>query len=272
MRPIDIAIVVALASECRNNQNDSENTDVEIASYDAGTGNADGGCEQNYIANSMGVYDPYPGDNTDYPMLSVADLPTAFSGEDFESYGHNDVVASPSMNVAHIDVTAGVLSAKHLNGSQVWKRGFTDSPVFRMLAIGTYDGLPIRYQDGTGSIRVYFDAVHANAPFFHGAHIFQRYQTEYDLYVASLRLDGKVAIKKKVCGQYTTLAQADYSDGTVNTGVWYDLEFEAVGSNLTLYVNGQQELSVTDSDLSWGSTGIRLDYSDVYIDNWYFTE
>ena len=34
-------------------------------------------------------------------------------------------------------------------------------------------------QDGTASIRVY--ALSANAPFYHGAHIFQRYQTEYDL-------------------------------------------------------------------------------------------
>ena len=269
MKPSDIAIIIAFSSECRNNQSDTESVEV---TYDAGTGYEDGSCELGYVTDNMGVYDPYPGANTDYPMLSVVDMPTAFPGDDFESYGHNDVVASSTSNVAHIDVTSGVLYAKHLNGSQVWKRGFTDSSVFRMLAVGQYDGLPIRYQDGTASIRVYFDAVHSNAPFFHGAHIFQRYQTEYDLYVASLRLDGKVAIKKKICGQYTTLAQADFSGGSVNTGEWYDISFEANGTSLNLYVDGNLELSVSDGDLSWGSTGVRLDYADVYIDDWAFTE
>lgn len=274
MKATDIAILVTLASECRNNnQNTEDSADPNIndnVSYDAGSGSEDGACEQDYVDNNQGVYDPYPGDNTDYPMMSVVDLPTAFLGEDFEGYGHNDLVAGAASNHPSIDVTAGALYAKHLNGSQVWKRGFTDSSVFRMLGIGEYNGLPIRYQDGTASIRVYFDAVHSGSPHYTGAHIFMRYQTEYDLYVASLRLDGKVMIKKKVCGQYTTLASADYSGGSVDVNTWYDLSFEAEGTDLTLSVNGQPELTVSDSDLSWGSTGVRLDYVDVYVDDWTF--
>ena len=269
MKPSDVAIIIALSTECRINEYD---TDSEQVSYGEGTGDSDGACEDEYVDDNLGVYDPFPGTNTDYPMFNVVDLPGAFPGDDFESYSHNGIIASSSSHASHIDVTSGVLYAKHLNGSQVWKRGFTDSSVFRMLAVGIYDGLPVRYQDGTASIRVYFSAIHANAPFYHGAHIFQRYQTEYDLYVASLRLDGKVAIKKKVCGQYTTLAQAEFSGGSVTTGEWYDIEFEASGTDLNLYVDGNLELSVTDTDLSWGTTGIRLDYADVYLDDWTFTD
>ena len=47
---------------------------------------------------------------------------------------------------------------------------------------------------------------------------------------------------------------------------------EANGTNLTLYVDGNVELSVTDTDLSWGTTGVRLDYADVYLDDWTFTD
>ena len=274
MKATDIAILVALSSECRNNNADSSApTDTAIdtnVSYEAGSGSEDGACEQDYLDNNQGVYDPYPGDNTDYPMMDVIDYPTAFPGEDFEGYGHNDLVAGASSNHPTIDVTAGALYAKHLNGTQVWKRGYTNSSVFRMLGIGEYIGLPIRYQDGTASIRVYFDAVHLGSPHYTGAHIFMRYQTEYDLYVASLRLDGKVMIKKKICGQYTTLASADYSGGPVNVNTWYNIAFEADGSNLTLYVNGMPELTTSDADLSWGSTGVRLDYVDAYLDDWTF--
>ena len=248
-----------------------EDSDSEPVSYGEGNaGDSDGACEDGYVDDNLGVYDPF-GTNTHYPMFSVVDVPTAFSGEDFESYGHNDVVAASSGNVSHIDVTSGVLYAKHLNGSQVWKRGFTDSSVFRMLAVGTFDGLPVRYQDGTASIRVYFNAIHANAPFYHGAHIFQRYQTEYDLYVASLRLDGKVAIKKKVCGQYTTLAQADFSGGSVNMGEWYDIDFEPMAQIQSLC---RWKLRVIRNGYRFirGTTGVRLDYADVYLDDWTFTD
>ena len=84
-----------------------------------------------------------------------------------------------------------------------------------------------------------------------------RYQTEYDLYVASLRHDGQVMIKKKVCGQYSTLAVADYSGGDVLTDNWYNIELEARGTDLYFYVNGNLELTASDSDLSWGSTGVQ---------------
>ena len=271
MRLSTETIVIILASNCQNqNTVDTDPIDITV-SYDAGQGDSDGACEMAYTTEGTNVYDPYPGNNTDYPMMAVSDFPMAFEGDDFESYGHNDVIGTSGSAPSHIDITSGTLYAKHLNGSQVWKRGFTATHNFRMLSIGTYDGMPIRYTDGTTSVRVYFDAVHANHPHYTGAHIFGRYQTENDLYVASLRLDGQVMIKKKICGQYQTLSAQPFSAGAVTTDTWYEMSFEVVGNNLSLYINGQLEVNATDNDLSWGSSGVRLDYTDVYIDDWTFT-
>ena len=118
-------------------------------------------------------------------------------------------------------------------------------------------------------VRVHFDSIHSNAPHFAGAHLFARYQTENDLYVASLRHDGQVMIKKKHCDEYTTLAVAPFSQGTVELDRWYKLSFSAHGDELIFSVDGQQELSINDSTFSWGSMGIRLDYTDTYLDDWY---
>ena len=272
MRAVETLILVLLSSPCRSNLDEAADPDGIEASYDLGDGSGDGACEQDYQLQGLSVYDPYPGDHTDYPMMDVAAHPTAFPGDDFEGYANNALIASGSSGHDYIDVTSGALYAKHLQGSQLWKRGYTTTHNFRMLAVGSYGGLPIRYRDGLASLRVYFGREQAGAPHYTGAHLFQRYQTEYDLYVAGLRLDGQVMIKKKHCGVYTTLAVADYSGGAVETGVWYELEFEARGEELFLYVDGQLELTATDDSLSWGSTGVRLDYVDAYVDDWFYWE
>jgi hypothetical protein len=275
MRILELIVVISLAIQCKSNsQNDPTPVDpVDIdVSYDVGEGLGDGICEQGYIADGISIFDAYPGSNTDYPMMDVIDYPTAFVGEDFESYSNNSLIASSSSSHQYIDVTSGSLYAKHFQGSQVWKRGYTTTHNFRMLAVGTYDGMPIRYRDGKATLKVYFDNIQSNPAHYAGAHIFMRYQTEYDLYVASLRHDGQVMIKKKHCGNYTTLAVAYYSGGDVQTDTWYDIAFETRGTDLYFYVNGNLELTAVDGDLSWGSTGVRIDDSDTYIDDWYLEE
>ena len=275
MRILETSIIVTLGTQCKNSSQQSPTPSEEpniSVSYDSGDGIGDGACEQSYIDEGLSVYDAYPGNNSDYPMMDVIDAPNAFIGDDFESYSNNVLIASASSSHTYIDVTSGSLYAKHLQGSQIWKRGYTTTYNFRMLAVGTYDGMPIRYRDGKATLRVYFDNIHSNAAHYAGAHLFLRYQTEYDLYVASLRHDGQVMIKKKHCGNYTTLAVADFSQGDVVLDHWYDLEFEARGDDLYFYVDGNLELTAQDSDLSWGSTGVRIDYTDTYIDDWFFEE
>ena len=99
MKAIEVLSVVAFAAQCKNNsQNNttqSEPTDINV-SYDIGSGLSDGACEPSYINDGLSVFDAYIGDNTDYPMMDVIDYPTAFTGDDFESYSNNSLIASAS--------------------------------------------------------------------------------------------------------------------------------------------------------------------------------
>ena len=258
----EAAILIVLSSPCKSS---TENEGTQ-ETYDLGTGTGDGLCEADYDSS---VYDPYPGDHSQYPLFNASTASSSWEGDNFESYGHNNTIASASGGASHIDVTSGVLTSKHLNGSQIWKRGWTDTHNFRMLANAQYNQQKLRYTDGNQEIRVYFDDIHPQAAHYAGAHLFSRYQTEYDLYVASLRLDGQVMIKKKHCGAYETLAVAPFSQGNVSLNTWYTVEFSSQGETLTLYVDGVEELSVTDDTFSWGSMGVRIDYTDTYVDDWY---
>ena len=256
-------IFILLLSPCSNSQDQNEiDTSTE---YELGEGTGDGLCEPDY---SNSVYDPYPGAHSGYPLFSVADIPNAWPNEAFEDYNHNDLIASSSSNISHIDVTSGHLYAKHLSGAQLWKRGWVQSSVFRVLTKGYHNGGKIRWTDGTQTVRIYFDSLHSNTPHYAGAHLFARYQTENDLYVASLRHDGQVMIKKKHCDAYTTLAVAPFSQGDVERNRWYEISFSAYGDELIFSVDGNEELSINDSTFSWGSMGIRLDYTDTYLDDW----
>ena len=261
----ELAILIVMASPCKSNSSNTETPDTE-ETYGLGTGTGDGLCELDYDSS---VYDPYPGDHSLYPLFDASSAASSWNGEDFEAYSHNSTIASANGGASHIDVTSGTLKSKHLNGSQVWKRGWTETHNFRMLADAQYNQKKLRYTEGTQEIRVYFDRVHPQAAHYTGAHLFARYQTEYDLYVASLRLDGQVMIKKKHCGSYHTLASAPFSQGNVNLDTWYTLEFSTQGNTLSFFVDGMEELSVMDDTFSWGSMGVRIDYTDTYMDDWY---
>jgi hypothetical protein len=95
-----------------------------------------------------------------------------------------------------------------------------------------------------------------------------RYLTEYDLYVASWRKDGVVQIQKKQCGTYTILKRiATY--GAPSPNVWHTMRFEIVGSEMRLYLDGTLAMTVTDSSIKHGTSGIRIDSADgAYLDDW----
>ena len=224
-------------------------------------GTGDGKCEPGY---DSGVWDPYPGNNESYPKGKPSTaLPWA--GENFESYADGALIEASSAKSmrAHLDVTSGSLYAKHVGA---YHRGWTTTYNFRVLAVGLSGGKRIRWTDQTASYRGYLWNWHSSASSTNGLHLFARYQTENDLYVASLRYDGLVTLKKKHCGAYTTLAQKSF--GTPALKTWYTLELSAVGTNLGLKINGVVVLTAQDSTFSWGTTGIRTDYADVYFDDW----
>jgi len=101
-----------------------------------------------------------------------------------------------------------------------------------------------------------------------GFKAFVRYRTEYDLYVASWRLDGVVQIQKKECGTYTVL-QRDATYGAPSRGQWHTLRFEAVGKRLQLFLDGKLVMTQTDDTFSSGTAGLRIDSMDgAFIDDW----
>lgn len=186
-------------------------------------------------------------------------------GEDFESYADGALIETSSNKSlrSHLDVTSGSLYEKYVGS---YRRGWTTIYNFRVLAVGLSGGKRIRWTNMTASYRGYLWAWHPTASTTNGLHIFARYQTENDLYVASLRFDGLVTIKKKHCGNYTTLASKTYGKPVLKT--WYTLQFSTIGTTLTFKIDGQVVLTAKDDTFSWGTTGIRTDYADVYFDDW----
>lgn len=109
-----------------------------------------------------------------------------------------------------------------------------------------------------------------NVPDWAGFHLFGRYQTENDLYVASVRMDGNVAIKKKKNGEYTTLGMKTVK--VCDVGNIFQMQFEIVnnqkgGVSLYLWVDRNQVLCTEDNlnVISNGTNGIRIDYCDTDI-------
>jgi len=147
------------------------------------------------------------------------------------------------------------------------KTGFTTTHNFRMLLDPpTKKKIDrVAWDNYTFSVKVCLEnwlAQSAETPAWSGVHLFARYNTENDLYVASLRKDGFVVIKKKIRGEYTTLAT---SKGELTLGKWYVLAFCVENAKLSFYIDGVLILETNDSTLSSGTSGVRFDYAAVHI-------
>jgi hypothetical protein len=214
-------------------------------------------------SDNTGIYDHYPGDRAQYPM-GVPDQ-FNFPKIDFQAYEYNHTIIDSKAKDTNADIfaTSGSLLCKEVDGV---KDGFTSTYNFRMLCNPKDPNTlkRVRYTDFETLFIGKVNKWHSNAPNWAGLHIFARYQTENDLYVASFRKDGKVTIKKKIKGNYTTLKYATYGD--VKLGEEYFFQFQVNGPTLTYKINGEVVLEVNDKDLQWGTTGIRTDYSDSNID------
>jgi hypothetical protein len=223
--------------------------------------------------NPPDTYDFYPGTGS-YPLGSAATYP--WPGEDFENYTDGQTVecSSSRSSQSHLEVTSGCLVSKYV-GTR--RRGFTTASNFRVLAVGLNEGQRVKWQDQTNDARLNvlsWTSPGGGAASFQGVHLFARYRTENDLYVASLRKNGEVLIQKKLCGTYTALSRDVLRDangtprGEMTTGTWYRLRFSAIGNRLALSVDNVPQIQVTDGSFSWGTSGIRTDFADVYIDDW----
>lgn len=222
---------------------------------------------------TFAAYDAFPESNGPFE-LSPNSADNNWNGEDFESYGRKGVIECSDNKQAqdHFDVTSGCLKVK--NG-----KGWTDDDVFRMVTISRdTGGHPIKWTDQTMEYLAYIrnnkwskDSTITN---YSGLHVFFRYQTSDNLYVASARYDGKVTIKEKVDGVYTTLAVGDLPDNYLNkrtgsffTGQWVHLKASATGNILKFFIDEVEMLTASSSSLEWGTTGLRTDDAEVYFDD-----
>jgi len=288
-----LAGAASMAVACASNEA-SEPGDNYDGTLAPGTGSGDGsgdgsgsgsttGIEATTLATGCApygsdVYTPY----TSFGPVSAGDV-TALpwrgpsvtypdSVEDFRAYSLPSTVECGSDKDArdYLDVTAGCLSAVSSGGGKVGQTHGTTDGYYRSVAL-PYDGAHQRqvawhdvgveyrfnYSQWTGDV---------SNP---GFKAFARYLTEYDLYVASWRMDGVVQIQKKQCGVYTILKR-DASYGAPSPNTWHTIRFEVVGDEQRLYLDGHLAMTTTDAAITHGTAGIRIDSAEgALIDDWH---
>ena len=212
--------------------------------------------------HTLSVYNPYPGDPNRYPKGSPLEYP--YPSQYFSNYSVGEIIAT-SRNKNDNDpmiATSGTLVCQEYQGK---KMAFTDTHNFRLLYNGMdTNGVRVGWTDSISNVMFIPVANQPDKPTWAGMHLFARYRTSDDLYVASYRFDGQVTIKKKINGKYTTLGQEFI--GVPELGESYRLQFTCKGDRLSFFVNGSRKLSSNDSSLTWGMSGIRMDYTDCYIE------
>jgi hypothetical protein len=78
------------------------------------------------------------------------------------------------------------------------------------------------------------------------------------------KLTGQLKIQKKVGGVFTALASKNYA---FTTGNWYTMKAVVNGGNLEYWVNGNLELSATDTSLTAGEIGLNAHRANAKFDD-----
>jgi len=259
-------------------------------------------------------YNAYPSGVSSYPVGTLASnnqgWPAFGNGELFEwPSASNQVLATSSGNeLDWMDVTSGELRSKWTTSPQ-YKRSFIDTGAtgaqFRMVfyAHDWYltgwpfywvEGARLRVADMKVEARFNMTNFENNSASYRGAHLFARYRSEDEFYVASLRTSGDIVVKHQSPDTgagcpYTTLdsVRMKLPDGSrlangvsLNTGTWYKLAVRIVTNaygqaEIAVDVNDVQQLTVLDSvahRLDDGGAGVRTDFIDTWMDDLYWTD
>ncbi len=91
--------------------------------------------------------------------------------------------------------------------------------------------------------------------------------TDGNNYYAVAVKNGTLELRKKVSGSTSVLTSKSY---TFSTGTWYTIKISVVGTTLTAYVNGTQQLTATDSSRTSGVAGLvgwktQVKFDDVVV-------
>jgi hypothetical protein len=209
------------------------------------------------------IYNQYPGNPDQYPKGTPQQYP--FSSQFFTNYNEKQIIAESCNKDPKADliVTSGKLYTNIFEGKL---QAFTDTYNFRLL-LNVMDKNQVRVGWTNSIINVVVTPVfkQPNQPTTAGIHLFTRYHTSNDLYVASLRFDGLATIKKQINGIYTTLGEFKF--GVLVLGKTYKLQLKTKDDNISFYIDGKKVVYVNDNSLSWGTAGIRIDYTDCYIES-----
>jgi hypothetical protein len=230
---------------------------------------------------------------------------TTYTGEQFEDYLASNatlvtIETSPGDPAPpHIDVTSGALKAKLV--SPAHERGWVDNNVTRVLMIGNEpaSGKKIGWTNQVAEYRANVSS-RTGSDYKDGIKLFARYQTEDDLYAAGFRF-GKsptdpsnatlvIQRKKNIGGtcDYVTLGSPLSLGTSLQVSEWYTLRLavrsctvsdpcgaQTAANELVFSVSlGSTVLgTVTAYDtaadrIAWGTSGIRTDYVQAYVDDW----
>ena len=100
--------------------------------------------------------------------------------------------------------------------------------------------------------------------------VFARYANNgNDYYALALQDSNTLVLRKRVGGSSSILTSKTY---TINTGTWYTLKLAVDGSSLSGYVNGNLELTTTDSSRVSGCVAVGMykataEFDDVVVTN-----
>jgi hypothetical protein len=101
------------------------------------------------------------------------------------------------------------------------------------------------------------------------AGVFARFKDSDNHYCAALQSDGEFKIKKKFGGSNSSISTGAKGI-TVAENTWYTVKLAVIGSTITLYVDGAQILTTTDTDIAAGgvavgTTNATAEFDDVKV-------
>lgn len=253
--------------------------------------------------SSTPSYDAYPGTA---PYLERAAAPDEWT-ETFNQYADNETVecASGKSLRSHLDVTSQCLRKQTIsNGSTGYsasvEHALLDLPQgeeFRKIRALAFsldaNGQRVLWTNQEHRLRLYLSSLDKKEPGYEsnqGMSMFARYRTENDHYVASLKTNGYMFIKQKLCddNNYATLKDGTFGS-PVTTKSWYNLVFRAEdvkhpetgmpGVKLTFTVtrpsDGYKKTLTTTQyasrRFSNGTGGFRTDFIRGYVEDWRVT-
>jgi hypothetical protein len=133
------------------------------------------------------------------------------------------------------------------------------------------------YQSFQNDVRIEVDATKIGGPDDNAFGVICRYQDMDNYYYFYISSDGYVGIGMNIAGMRTIISDSSgnlTSDSSINQGAASNhLRADCIGNTLTLFVNGTQVATATDSSFTTGgdvgliATTYKVDGTDIMFDN-----